>query len=295
MAKAQIVNVGVGVSATLQDVAPTNWWQQLSAALAAADFPSPRTIYLNWAGERAVYGADQVASLVGQGAIWVDWCGWPWFIYPGTGGAFDDLVGRLKIPMQPAPGLNPLAQHPAGNPWGFSPYNYNWFRLLAGYPYSRGLCTSTDLQAAGLATPLNTPATPVGQVQVAQAPPQIGVETVRVYSVFGAQPDLYGVSSSGGGYFYATAAASGLLGGPDGVQPQAYAAFLLGHLGASAAFGPPPAAAPAPAPPGAPTPPSLPAPGQPSSAATTATRPLSSYLPLLGGLLLIGLGLREIR
>ena len=166
MAKAQIVNLGAGTSPTGQSVAPTAWWQQLSATLAAAEFPTPRVIYLNWAGERAVYGAAQVASLVGQGAIWVDWCGWPWFYYRGSGGYFDDLVRRLKMPMQPATGLFFLARNPAGSPWGFNPYNYNWFSLLAGYPYSRGLATATDLAASHFAVPAATPATPSATVLV---------------------------------------------------------------------------------------------------------------------------------
>lgn len=264
-------------------VAPASAWTRLSAALRS--LAQSREIIENDAGEVIDRTPENVANTVANGAIWIDYCGWPMYwqrsgIGVGLGGPGVPLGGDgmtrflrqiYRIPPAYGNGAGPVFEPPAG--------------VIIPGGYSRALIISTRAQDAGIAVPSGSEFRPEH--------PQIARDGnfAWVYPMFG-------IPYGAGWYFYACGNTlpyprfgGSMLGAePAGrtVDPDAYASFILSQVHAARPSSPlqqaPPVQArpqptqpgqpptpqqpvPSPVTPGVPQPPQLQAPAQPAGPA----------------------------
>ena len=193
-------------------VAGSSWWQSLQSAISSSGLNA--TIYLNEGGEYQSTTPQDVASLVRNGGIWIDYCGWPFFSFGQGSGGFEALVKAAGINLQPAFGAPYQAF-----PFAWSEYPYASTFQRAGYPYHRGLVTATAIGTVGGA-PETTTANVNTYISLNNH-----VALVHLYSCFG-------LRIGRGWYFYAYG------NGTSGVSPQTYANFIVSALGGRPSPGP---------------------------------------------------------
>lgn len=161
--------------------AQTQWWSQLASALTA--YKGERNIYLNNLGENdsASFPPSYIASLIKEGAVWIDWCGWPFFrSYNKENGAID-FFRAMGIP---------------------TPLTWNMNAMVDVSPY-------TNMDRALILTKSNpyiivNSAAPSGTARVGE----LGGLYAQGVSVFGSSPpDVYytsfAVKYGKGAYIYA--------------------------------------------------------------------------------------------
>ncbi len=201
--------------------APDANWTALIDALAKGPLAnSGRTVYFNKNGENLVDTDDrQVAQKCHDGAVWIDYCGWPFYRYinlngsnliaPVTGpGAFPDFLkttGAL-LPFETFDGTGYLVE---ANMLG-----------MTKWPYDRSLVLSK-------APP-----------QVPWFIPSLGAANARPYRAYGADSpetdywvyESFAILVGSGAYVYAYGGMSGGFLQPfnSGVAPSTYANFING-------------------------------------------------------------------
>lgn len=76
---------------TISHAAGYNRWSQLYSNLTGQT--GSRAVYLNELGQDVTIPLDAIAQAIYNGAVWVDWCGWPFYsIGPN---AFNDLIESM--------------------------------------------------------------------------------------------------------------------------------------------------------------------------------------------------------
>ena len=142
-------------SNNIANAASSSYWGQLEAslrlntAIANANF----TIYLNENGEYSGVSPQTIANEIYNGAVWIDWCGWPlWYndinavlSTMGGGAHFGDLMTAFGYQM------------------GYQGNSYPSFSAVpSGFPYLRSLVVSSKPQNPGFIANPNTPSWTTG-------------------------------------------------------------------------------------------------------------------------------------
>lgn len=80
---------------TISHAAGYNYWSQLYSNLTGQT--GSRAVYLNELGQDVTIPVDSLAKAIYNGAVWVDWCGWPF--YSISPNAFNDLLQYMGYNM----------------------------------------------------------------------------------------------------------------------------------------------------------------------------------------------------
>lgn len=144
--------------------APSAWWGELLDDLQKTPVivGSDLTIYLNENGEYCNIPTAEVAAMIAQGGIWIDWCGWPFYY-----NLFDATMAVFGPELYTSPDrFGNLVQH-MGFQLGYGSLGYPVFdRTPPGYEYLRALKTTGPVDMTGFTYNSNTPPSQSGSTYI---------------------------------------------------------------------------------------------------------------------------------
>ena len=135
----------------LANTAPGAYWSQLETDLRLDTViqDSNLTIYLNENGEYSGVSPQTVANLVQNGAVWIDWCGWP-FYYNDISSVLAGILGSSIASFSESPGGFGAMVAAMGFPLGYNSLSHPVFAPVpSGIPYVRSLIVSGQVRIPG--------------------------------------------------------------------------------------------------------------------------------------------------